>query len=505
MTTSRSIGLASSRAARLLAVFVAAACVYVFGASLDIREAQAQKRVVVLSFSGPKAAKFQGDVEKALKKNNTLVAESKWKKTAKGLKATKVTAKNVKKVAKKLKVDAVVTGTVKRRGQRYQVSIVMRSAQSGQSVAEVDITARKAKFSARELSDVRAQLVPALDDLGGGGSDDEVASNDDDDNSGFRGSSDDGGELRGKDRVGDEGDDTGAAEDEPERTEVAAVDDEEKGGGGGGGSADADVAASGSLASTGVVGMRTAAIDVTVGLNATARNLTFVAADGLANPPQEYSSSPVAGVFVGVDAYPLAWGGKGATSLLSNLGVTALFDRVIKLDSEVTLEDNTTATIGTTMQRFAIGLQYRHLFGQKLWIEAGARYNVLTFEIDKEAAPAGVEVRVPNTTYSYIDPAIGVRYLIGSKISAGLEVRVPLALDTGEIQEDDQYGPATVTAVEADVGADYLITSAIFARLGARLLTFGYDFDGTGALSGDDVSGARDLYYGGYLLAGYLF
>jgi TolB-like protein len=504
MTTSRSIALASNRAARLLAVF-AAACVYLFGVDASLPSAEAQKRVVVLSFSGPKAAKFQGDVEKALKKNNTLVAESKWKKTAKGLKATKVTAKNVKKVAKKLKVDAVVTGSVKRRGSRYQVSIVMRSAQSGQSVAEVDITARKAKFSARELSDVRAQLVPALDDLGGGGgSDDEVASNDDDDdNSGFKGSSDDGGELRGKDRVGD--DDSGGSEDEPERTEVAAVDDEEKGGGGGGGSADADVAASGSLASTGVVGMRTAAIDVTVGLNATARNLTFVAADGLANPPQEYSSSPVAGVFVGIDAYPLAWGGKGGTSLLSNLGVTALFDRVIKLDSEVTLEDNTTATIGTTMQRFAIGLQYRHLFGQKLWIEAGARYNVLTFEIDKEAAPAGVEVRVPNTTYSYIDPAIGVRYLIGSKISAGLEVRVPLALDTGEIQEDDQYGPATVTAVEADVGADYLITSAIFARLGARLLTFGYDFDGTGALSGDDVSGARDLYYGGYLLAGYLF
>jgi hypothetical protein len=100
MTTSRSIGLASSRAARLLAVFVAAACVYVFGASIEasmgLGEAQAQKRVVVLSFSGPKAAKFQGDVEKALKKNNTLVAESKWKKTAKGLKATKVTAKNVK-------------------------------------------------------------------------------------------------------------------------------------------------------------------------------------------------------------------------------------------------------------------------------------------------------------------------------------------------------------------------------------------------------------------------
>jgi hypothetical protein len=504
MTTSRSIALASNRAARLLAVF-AAACVYLFGVDAKVQPAEAQKRVVVLSFSGPKAAKFQGDVEKALKKNNTLVAESKWKKTAKGLKATKVTAKNVKKVAKKLKVDAVVTGTVKRRGSRYQVSIVMRSAQSGQSVAEVDITARKAKFSARELSDVRAQLVPALDDLGGGGSDDEVASSDDDDNSGFKGSSDDGGELRGRDRVGD---DSGASEDEPERTEVAATDDEdaERGGGGGGGSADADVAASASLADTGVVGMRTAAIDVTVGLNATARNLTFVAADGLANPPQEYSSSPVAGVYLGADVYPLAFGGNGGTSLWSNFAVSGYYDQVIKLDSEVTLEDNTTATIGTTMRRLGAGIQYRHLFGQKLWVEVGARYNILTFDIDKEAAPAGVEVRVPNTTYTYIDPAVGVRYLIGSKISAGLEVRVPLALDAGEIQEDDQFGPATITAVEADVGADYLITSNIFARLGARLLTFGYDFDGTGELSDDDeVSGARDLYYGGYLLAGYLF
>ena len=50
MTTSRSIALASNRAARLLAVF-AAACVYLFGVDAGVQSAEAQKRVVVLSFN----------------------------------------------------------------------------------------------------------------------------------------------------------------------------------------------------------------------------------------------------------------------------------------------------------------------------------------------------------------------------------------------------------------------------------------------------------------------
>jgi hypothetical protein len=330
MTTSRSIVSGSSRAARYLLVFLAAACLLVAA------PAEASK-VVVLDFTGPKAAKFQVDVEKALKKGNTLVPKARWKKTAKQLKATKVNAKNVKKVAKKMKVDAVVTGSVTRRGTRYRVNVVMRSGKSGESIAEVEVTAKKAKLSAREISDVKAQLLPALDDLGGGGDDDVVASaDDDDDSSGFRGRGEDGGELRGKDRVGD--DTETAAEDteapppaDDEETRVAAKDDE-SGGGGGGGSADADVASSAAVGASPLT-MRTAFADLTIGISGTARNLDFTAGTGGGTPPQNYESLPVAGVQVAADVYPLAFGRK-SKGFTSNIGITGVFDRVIKLESE---------------------------------------------------------------------------------------------------------------------------------------------------------------------------
>ena len=493
MKTSRSIVSGSSRAARYLLVFLAAAFLIAVATPAEA------SKVVVLDFTGPKAAKFQVDVEKALKKGNTLVPKAKWKKTAKQLKATKVNAKNVKKVAKKMKVDAVVTGSVTRRGTRYRVNVVMRSGKSGESVAEVEVTAKKPKLSAREISDVKAQLLPALDDIGSGGGDDAVASNDDDD-SGFKGKSDDGGELRGKDRVGgDEGEgvDETAAEDteaptptaEPEETRVAATDDE-SGGGGGGGSADADVAASGAVGTIPLT-MRTAFADLTVGVSGTARSLDFTAVG--ADPPSNYSSSLVAGAQVAADIYPLAFGRK-SKGITSNLGITAVFDRVIKLESEA--PDGT--KLPTTEQRWGVGLIYRQPIGDSLWVEGSVRYSQLQFEIDDAADAADV----PNVLYTYVDPGVGARYLISPKISAGLEVRVPLALDAGEIDdaEGEGLGSATLTAIEAEVAADYLITSNIFARLGARFMTWGYAFDDETV-----VSGARDTYYGGHVLAGYLF
>jgi hypothetical protein len=500
MTTSRSIGSVSSRAARLFAFLVVAACVLALA-----RPALAEK-VVVLDFTGPKAAKFQVDVVKALRKGNTIVPAARWKRTARGLKATKVNDRNVKKVAKKMKVDAVVTGSVSRRGTRYRVQVVMRSGKTGDSIAEVEVTAKKAKFSAREISDIKAQLLPALDEMGGGG--ESVASRDDGDDesgagNGFKGQDSD--EMRGRDRVGEDGDagsgDETAATDETEtppaeeedRTRVAARDQESSGGG----AADAAVRGMGASAPE-PLGMRNAAVDVTAGLSMSIRNLDFDVVEGTENAPQKYTTNPVAGAFVAADIYPMAFGHKNK-SFLSNFAVTLLFDRVIKLDSEVEV-DGETVSLPTTQQHYAAGIQYRQPLGQSLWLEAGARYNRFSFEIDE--AGAEDEVNVPDTDYAYIDPSIGARYLISPKISAGLEIRVPLSLDAGQIDDsaaDGGLGAATLTAFEVEAAGDYLITRNIFARLGARFSSFSFDFEG------NQVTGASDTYYGGYLVAGYLY
>ena len=40
--------------------------------------AEARRRLVVLEFTGPKAGEFQEDVEKLLKKGNSIIPRKKW-------------------------------------------------------------------------------------------------------------------------------------------------------------------------------------------------------------------------------------------------------------------------------------------------------------------------------------------------------------------------------------------------------------------------------------------
>ena len=84
--------------------------------------AEARRRLVVLEFTGPKASDFQADVEKMLKKSNSVIPTKKWDAAAEDLDATKVNEKNVKKVAKKLSIDGVIVGRVEKRGSRYNLS-----------------------------------------------------------------------------------------------------------------------------------------------------------------------------------------------------------------------------------------------------------------------------------------------------------------------------------------------------------------------------------------------
>ena len=88
MTTSRSIATPSRwLAAAALALFVL----------LLPGLAEARRRLVVLEFTGPKASDFQADVEKLLKKGNSVVPTKKWDAAAEDLGATKVNEKNVRK------------------------------------------------------------------------------------------------------------------------------------------------------------------------------------------------------------------------------------------------------------------------------------------------------------------------------------------------------------------------------------------------------------------------
>jgi hypothetical protein len=470
--------------------------------------AVAKKRVVILDFSGSRASRFESQVKAIVKRRASLISARRYVKTARKIKATQPTKRNIVRVSRELSADAIIIGSVKRRGRRYQVTIRVRAGADGEFVETIKVRTRRAKLTGAALRKVRRELAAAIkrlpplnepvDDGGGfddgddeigedaiGDDDDDIIEEDvgDDDRVAERGDDDDG------DRVEEErGDDDGAAD----------LTDERK----------ADLLARGR------------GLEVLGGLSVMRRNLSFtVSADLGMESPRGYSGTPVASAYILGELYPLAFNLKNK-GYKRNIGVVGILDRVIKIESKLRYVDammeEQEATLPTEQQRWGIGLIYRHNFGSKPTsptIKLALRYNRAKFIIDKTAAPAGVDVDIPNMDYAYYDPGLVLRYPVSPKVALQADARFLLVTDTGEMQQVDQYGGATVTGYDIDLGGDYKLDARLFVRVGFRAIGIAYDFKGTGAETTDrdgdpndqDVFGALDRYLGGYGTIGYLF
>ncbi|MEZ4402643.1 MAG: hypothetical protein R3B06_21660 [Kofleriaceae bacterium] len=315
--------------------------------------------------------------------------------------------------------------------------------------------------------------------------------------------------AKGKSR-GDEDEDAEDEDDDEDdrdgddRRRVASRDDRDRGDDGDDGEDDRDAGDQDTAAAGGP-----AAVDVSAGLSFTGRKLGFTT-NLAANAPQGYDGAPVPGIRISADVFPLAMN-KRNKSFTRNLGVTALFDRAIKISSQLATA-GMTYTLPTTEQHLAIGVVYRHPLSAVLTVEGSLRYNKRKFAIDKAGVPADA-VDIPNTDYTYVDPGLGVGYRLGPKMVLGADLRFLLITNTGEMQSPDQYGASTVTGVDAAASFDYQVAPKVVVRVGVGLATIGYAFKGNGALTNNrdgnaatiDVSGARDTYFGGSAGAAYQF
>lgn len=263
---------------------------------------------------------------------------------------------------------------------------------------------------------------------------------------------------------------------------------------------------------TAATGIRTTPLLVNAGASFIGRNLTFNSSAPADQRPQGYKGKTVPGVTATGELYPMGFA--GAKGVLANVGVGFVADRVIKLNSSVSDGMDGTALLPTKQSRYGANLRYRHNFGSgpkgvSVWGAVG--YNRLTFSIDKSGAPENVTVDVPNMAYSYVDPGLGVRVPVAGSLSALAEGKFMAILSTGEVQNPEQYGAATVTGFDADLALEYALTDHFLVRAGGRLMAIGYKFKGNGELSDRDgngeadVGGASDRYLGGYLTGGYAF
>lgn len=574
-TGSPSSALASRSTARRVVARLAGLAALLVAAWILARPgvAEARRRLVVLELEGDKAEDFQDELEKFLKKSHSVVPRKKWLATAEDLAATKVTDKNVKKVAKKLSIDGVIGGTVEKRGSRYYVRLSLRDGTTGKTVTTTELVERSPRFSSEGKATLTDELLAAIDELDSAGDEDDDEAEDDDGGGFGRGKVDRG---KGKAHAGDDDeDDDGASdededEDEPRLTakekaarakaekaakekaakekaarakaakekaardrarrdddedEDAGDEDEDEDGGRRdrvadrgddddenplGDDDDIELEGDPELDGDAVADPRTRPLDLAAGLSFTARRLSFDTTL-TSNQPLGYKSNPVPGVYVGADLFPLAFNKKNR-SFTRNLGLTLVFDRVIKIESQIE-QAGTVYKLGTTEQHLGVGVIYRHLVGAKLTVNASIRYNKRKFMIDHTAAAMPDAVDIPNVSYAYVDPGLGLRYVMGPKLALGADARFLLITDTGAMQSAAQYGGATVTGVDLGGRLDYQVGTKLLVRAAVGLTRIGFSFKGNGMLSnnrdGDatsvDVQGATDTYFGGALTGVYLF
>ena len=517
--------------------------------------AEGRKRLVILDFEGDDAEKIQTSLGKFLKKHHTVIETSKWTSTADEMGATKINEKNVKKVAKKLKIDGIVSGNVEKRRDEYIIRIKLRSGATGALVGnQVNIKSDEPKLSKQSKTDLEDELfgqIDALKEVRGEDSEepaDEPPPKDESKPSKF-GKHDEeekpakDGKIEKsekKDETKEEKEALVTKKDEPKKEEeenplpkpkketkkekeekeegkeekaekaektekkVKKVSkkkeegEEEEGVEEGPGEGTEDASARAGLLSPGK-----RAVDAVIGVSINMRKMSFTYANDIGTRPAGYQGKPVPGGFFDMNVYPLSLGHK-RDDIMANIGFTGMYDQVLLVKSK----DKAGNELKSAQSRFAIGAVFRYPFNKSASspvVGARLRYGQQNFKISQPAP-------LPSVTYTIIDPGAFFRMPIGQKIVLDLNASFLLITNTGQMQQADKYGAATVTGFEFNLGADYNLTNTVFVRGLFNYETIGYSFNGaagTGMLptptDNQKVSGARDSFYGAIITGGYLF
>ncbi len=519
MTNSRLNGSVTKGRAvpALLAALVAAAVLCALPA-----EADARKRMVVLEVDGPGGDRIAHQLRLLVERRHATVSASRFTSTARDIGAESLTDDQVARVARRLAVDGLVVGEVAERNGNYRLTVRLREGQSGSYVHTLAVRLESPELTRSAARQIWRMLMPAIEglspigivDIDGGeerssrGSAGEPPSDLDVDTAEPSGEDDD--QSSGAASPEQESDDSDAEDESEEPTEVASAGgapgqrgrlDDENPLAGGGDDGGGDVA----IGSGDSGGSREApVIDITAGMSGSQRSFSFSHDPDIPDEPGRYRGQFAPGAYVDATVYPLA---PSREDHLAGLGVTAMIDHVLLIESQF---DG--VALPTSQSRMGAGVAYRLPLGEPAEdspvFEGSLRLSRHAFTVDRDPAPGDLDL--PNVRYIYLDPGVALRVPAGSITLRG-EARGVLALSTGEIQRIDQYGTASVFGGELDAGVGYTFADDFEARVGFRFTGISHSFSGDGALTdrggdGDpDVSSARDLYTGGYLVIGYQY
>jgi hypothetical protein len=247
------------------------------------------------------------------------------------------------------------------------------------------------------------------------------------------------------------------------------------------------------------------AIELVAGASMTVRRMSFDVRPDLEQRPASYKGGRAAGAIVDATVYPLALG-HSRSGILKDIGLTVMYDRVLKISSKSQL---TGMTYDTKETRLGAGLVFRHAFGSS----PTAPVVLGSFGYSSQVFRIAADLDTPNVKYTMFEPGIGLRVPVTAKLIVGADAKFMAITSAGQIQQPEQYGTARVLGLEGALAVDYVFAGGMFARAAFRYETIDYSFKGNGSLAinrdgvgtTQDVNGARDTYFGGLATVGYLY
>ncbi len=264
------------------------------------------------------------------------------------------------------------------------------------------------------------------------------------------------------------------------------------------------------------------AVDFVIGMSFTARRLSFASTLTANQPPSYKQTIPVAGGVMDATVYPMAFSHKDKGAI-TGLGVEVMYDKVIHINSSKTHVDPTsemqiTANLPTLESRFSIGAVFRYPVSPALVVGGKLMYSNQQFSV-QQTLPNMTPTDIPNVNYNMVEPKGFLKYTVSPAINISLDGGFMLLTSTGNISKegmDGGYGANKASGYEFSGRSRLRAHSEepVRARAEAKLETVSMTFKGsTTALSNtrdndattQDVSGAKDLYFGGMGTIGYIY
>ncbi|MCW5807875.1 MAG: hypothetical protein KIT31_36315 [Deltaproteobacteria bacterium] len=256
-----------------------------------------------------------------------------------------------------------------------------------------------------------------------------------------------------------------------------------------------------------------AALRLDAGGSFAKRSLAFTSNLPADQRPKAFNPSPVPGLRLDLEVYPLALSNPFGAA--AGLGLAVQYDKTVGFNVGSSAE---AIRLPVNQQHLGVAAKYRLLLGKTPTspaINFGFGFGKRTFIVQNRGAlmnPNSLDL--PDTDYQFFAPQLGFRVPLAKMVALTAGGEGMLVTNAGPIQRADSYGRAKIVGISGAAGLDIILTSRVGMRLQGEFTRIGFTFVGNGgdlANNRDndptdrDVGGAADQSFGGSATLGVIY